>query len=153
MRRKGMNYPSASAQIQGSPSCPEIRGTVWFQQREKGVLVTAEIRGLPDCDGKSGIHAMHIHSGTCCTGNKSDPFADADGHYNPGNCRHPYHAGDMPPLFACNGFAWLSFWTERFTVREIIGKTVIIHRNPDDFTTQPAGNAGEKIACGVIRWQ
>ena len=56
----------------------------------------------------------------------------------------------MPPLFWNNGYAFQMFLTDRFTVKEIIGKTVIIHDNADDFTTQPSGNSGEKIACGVI---
>jgi Cu-Zn family superoxide dismutase len=57
----------------------------------------------------------------------------------------------MPPLFGNQGYAFLMFLTDRFTAREIIGKTVIIHDKPDDFTTQPAGNSGNKIACGVIQ--
>ena len=64
---------------------------------------------------------------------------------------HPYHAGDMPPLFGEKGEAFSVFMTKRFRVDDIIGKTVIIHSMPDDFTTQPAGNSGEKIACGIIR--
>ena len=79
-----------------------------------------------------------------------DPFADAGAHYNPHNCRHPYHAGDMPPLFSNGGFAWMAFYTERFKTDEIIGRTVIIHDLSDDFTTQPSGNSGKKIACGEI---
>ena len=57
----------------------------------------------------------------------------------------------MPPLIANNGYAIQAFLTDRFTVREILGKTVIIHDSADDFTSQPAGNAGARIACGVIR--
>lgn len=61
------------------------------------------------------------------------------------------HAGDLPPLLSCQGNAYLSVKTDRFSVNEIIGRTVVIHSNPDDFHTQPAGNAGKKIACGVIQ--
>lgn len=57
----------------------------------------------------------------------------------------------MPPLFGSSGYAYLAFFTNRFTVPEILGRTVVIHDIPDDFTTQPAGNAGMKIACGVIQ--
>jgi len=53
-------------------------------------------------------------------------------------------------LMCCRGNAYLAVKTDRFTVHDIIGKTVVIHSNPDDFHTQPAGNAGKKIACGVI---
>jgi Cu-Zn family superoxide dismutase len=94
---------------------------------------------------------MHIHEGGSCTGNAADPFADAGSHYNPEGCEHPAHAGDLPPLFSNRGTAWGAVLTDRFSVGEISGKTVIIHLNPDDFTTQPAGNSGAKIACGVIR--
>ena len=72
-------------------------------------------------------------------------------HYNPHGCDHPYHAGDLPPLFETSGLALSAFLTDRFTVDEVIGRTVIIHDQPDDFTTQPSGNSGTKIACGVIR--
>lgn len=80
-----------------------------------------------------------------------DPFADAMPHYDPNGCEHPHHAGDLPPLFENNGFALSLVLTDRFSVDEVIGRTVIVHADPDDFTTQPSGNSGEKIACGVIR--
>ena len=78
-------------------------------------------------------------------------FADSMAHYNPQDCEHPYHAGDRPPLFGNNGYAYFVFLTGRFKVCEIIGKTVIIHLHPDDFHTQPSGDSGTKIACGEIR--
>ena len=56
----------------------------------------------------------------------------------------------MPPLFINDGYAFMIFLTDRFKVDEIIGRTVIIHSMPDDFTTQPSGNSGMKIACGVV---
>lgn len=83
-------------------------------------------------------------------GNQNDPFPLTGSHYNPDNCPHPYHAGDLPPLFGNRGIAWSAFLTNRFQVRDVLGKTVIIHASPDDFTSQPAGNSGKKIACGVI---
>ncbi len=49
-----------------------------------------------------------------------------------------------------NGYAFSAFLTDCFSLSEVMGKTVIIHGNPDDFTTQPSGNSGEKLACGVI---
>lgn len=145
--------PNAEAHISGSDKYPDIKGKVMFYQLCGGVMVYAEISGLPKkCDPcKDPIFAFHIHNGTQCKGNKDDPFADADGHYNPHNCHHPYHAGDMPPLFGANGKAVLAFLSNRFTVSEILGKAVIIHAKPDDFTTQPSGNAGEKIACGIVK--
>ena len=144
--------PAASASIIGSNKYPNIRGTADFYQTESGVVVAAEITGLPTSDNRceSPVFGFHIHSGTCCSGNASDPFANAITHYNPDNCLHPYHAGDLPPLFENQGYAKMSVLTDRFIVEELIGKTVVIHSMADDFTSQPAGNAGEKIACGII---
>ena len=151
MIRKITSRSTAAAKIKGSSDYPNLHGTITFKQTSKGVLVTAEIYGLPYENGcNSGIFAFHIHSGTSCTGNTTDPFSDADGHYNPNGCPHPYHAGDLPPLFGNRGYAYMSVLTGRFTVKEIIGKVIIIHRQPDDFKTQPAGDSGVKIACGKI---
>lgn len=142
---------TAMTNVKGSSDYPNLHGIVTFKQTRQGVLVTAQIYGLPyENKCNSGIFAFHIHNGTSCTGNSEDPFADADGHYNPHDCPHPYHAGDLPPLFGNHGYAYMSVLTDRFTVRDIIGKVIIIHKQVDDFTTQPSGNAGEKIACGKI---
>ncbi len=144
--------PDATAWIFGSPTYPDIRGIVYFYQLSNGVLLFAEVSGLPYDQGTcaSRIFGFHIHGGGACTGDSSLPFANAGAHYNPDNCPHPYHAGDLPPLFGNNGLAFQSVFTDRFTVDEIIGRTVIVHISPDDFTTQPSGNSGEEIACGQI---
>ena len=78
-------------------------------------------------------------------------FSDTGGHYNPDAQEHPRHAGDLPPLLSVGGRAFLAVETGRFTPCEVIGRTVVIHGSADDFHTQPSGNAGKKIACGVIR--
>ena len=154
MIRKIKLHPTAIANIKGSNDYPNLHGVISFKQMPKGVLVISEIYGLPyENECNSGIFALHIHSGTSCTGNETDPFAEADGHYNPNGCPHPYHAGDLPPLFGNHGYAYMSVFTDRFTVKEIIEKVVIIHSQPDDFTTQPSGNSGAKIACGKILWR
>lgn len=142
----------AVAEIRGSKDFPLIRGCAKFYRTKCGVLVMIEVSGLPkhNQDCSSPIFALHIHSGSECKGNDEDPFADAMTHYNPHDCPHPYHAGDLPPLFGNNGYAFSVFLTDRFAIKEIIGRTVIIHTNPDDFTTQPSGNSGTKIACGVV---
>ena len=144
--------PYAFARIKGSNDYPRINGIVWFYKVQAGVLVSIQLNGLPSSNDicEKTIFAVHIHSGSSCTGNNTDPFADALTHYNPGNCPHPYHAGDLPPIFGANGFGFSVCLTNHFSVEEIIGKTVIIHSAPDDFTTQPSGNSGTKIACGVI---
>lgn len=146
------NRANAMAVIKGSDEYPDIKGRVYFYGTRDGVVVVTDIRGLPKGDGEcyKPIFAYHIHNGTECSGNSKAPFANAGTHYNPDKCPHPYHAGDMPPLFGVKGRAYSLFLTDRFTVREILGKAVVIHGSADDFTTQPAGNAGKKIACGII---
>ena len=108
-------------------------------------LVTAEVSGLPEND--TGFFAFHIHEGSGCGGTD---FSDTGGHYNPDAREHPRHAGDLPPLLSMGGRAFLAVETGRFTPCEVVGRTVVIHGSTDDFHTQPAGNAGKKIACGVI---
>lgn len=140
--------PATAATMRGSALYPNLKGTVRFFQTNAGVIVLADINGLPEQDACGGVFGFHIHEGMGCGG---DDFAETLGHYNPGNCAHPYHAGDLPPLFSNQGNAWMLFLTDRFRLEEILGRTVVIHARPDDFMTQPAGNSGSKIACGVIR--
>lgn len=139
--------PDAVAQIQGGMESPQLSGCVQFYQENRCVLIVAEIFGLPK-ESDMGFFGFHIHEGENCTGMD---FSGTGSHYNPTDQAHPKHAGDLPPLLECRGNAYLSFKTDRFSVRDIIGRTVVIHSNPDDFRSQPAGNAGKKIACGVIR--
>lgn len=142
--------PEATAWVTGNTSNPQISGLVKFYQTSYGgVLVEAEFFGLPNIDvpDSSDFYAMHIHEFGTCRGN----FDSAGGHYNPGNMPHPMHAGDLPPLLANQGYAWMAFYDKRFTIEEIIGKSVIIHSASDDFKSQPAGNSGTRIACGEIK--
>lgn len=144
----------AVAIIKGSAAYPAIRGLVRFYQTDSGVYVVTSITGLPRGNSacESPILAMHIHDGGSCDGRSdANPFPNSGAHYNPDGCQHPYHAGDLSLLFSVDGIAMCSVLTNRFKVREIVGKTVIIHSGIDDFKTQPAGNSGEKIACGVIQ--
>lgn len=145
--------PQAAASIAGSVDHPGISGTVRLYQTHAGVVVLAEVSGLPRSDRpcQERIFGFHIHEGSDCGGSMGGPFSDAMAHYDPGRCEHPHHAGDLPPLFGNDGLALSLFLTDRFSADEVIGKTVIIHDHPDDFTTQPSGNSGTKIACGVIR--
>ena len=123
-----------------------------FYKNERGTVVVIDAKGLPVSDNPCifPIFALHVHSGGSCLGNENDPFSSAGMHYNPRGCPHPYHAGDLPPLFCAGGYAFLAALTDRFSVDEIIGKTVVLHAQKEDFFTQPAGNAGERIACGEI---
>lgn len=77
-------------------------------------------------------------SGTSCTGNADDEFSNAKSHYNPNNCPHPLHFGDLPPLVENNGLAYMEVLINKFKIKDIIGKVIIIHDSPDDFKTQPS---------------
>lgn len=125
---------------------PNIHGQVRFYQEPASVLVVADMAGLAQNRG-SGFFGFHIHEGESCGG---AGFAQTGSHYSPTDTSHPGHAGDLPPLLMQQGHAHLEVRTDSFRVRDIIGRTVVIHSDPDDFRTQPAGNAGNKIACGVI---
>lgn len=142
--------PQAAAWVTGNAASPKLSGLVKFYQTSYGgVLIEAEIFGLPDKNESTegSFFAMHIHQFGDC----SDDFAKTGNHYNPENNPHPFHAGDLLPLLGNQGYAWSAFYTKRFAIPDIIGKSVIIHSGPDDFTTQPSGNAGTKIGCGEIR--
>ena len=137
--------PVAAAVVSGRRGSG-VSGDVEFYTREKGTLVVARISGLPETE--DGFLGFHIHEGNNCRG---EGFANTGGHYNPGEKPHPQHAGDLPPLLSSGGRAYLAVLTDRFTAEEVVGRTVVIHNRPDDFRTQPSGESGEKIACGVIR--
>lgn len=151
-----MYNSKAGAYIQGSSEYPEIYGEVVFQQMQSGVEVTAEIYNLPKFSRENGVFigpfGFHAHDGAeCGSGEAQNPFPETKGHYNPFNQPHGNHAGDFPVLMpTLEGTAYLKFFTDKFTVPDIIGKTVVIHLSPDDYRTEPAGNSGKKIACGKI---
>jgi Cu-Zn family superoxide dismutase len=140
--------PNAVAQIRGNSEHTRLFGRAEFYQTKEGVLVSVTAYGLPE--NPSGFHGFHIHEGRECSGDEDKPFSNALGHYNPQGAGHPSHAGDLPPLLNNGGSAFMLFRTARFTVREIIGRVVIIHAMADDFVSQPSGNSGEMIACGRI---
>ena len=141
-------HPSAIANIRGDMASPVKGLATFYNNYMGGVLVQVEVFHLPDNDRPyfSGFFGMHIHEFGDCT----PPFDKTGNHYNPTYQDHPFHAGDFPPLLSGHGYAWMSFWAPRISISEIIGKSIIIHKGKDDFTTQPSGQSGEKIACGVI---
>lgn len=148
----------AVAEIKGGPLAPQIRGSVFFQDVPGGVWVSVEVHGLPRYRPAEagyppvGPHGFHIHQlGNCVAGNSDNPFPETGEHYNPDNQLHGNHAGDFPVLFSNQGRALMGFFTDKFKVADIVGRSVIIHENPDDFRTQPAGASGKKLACGVIK--
>lgn len=144
------NMPQAMAWVTGDDVTPSLSGLVKFYDTPYGgILVEAEIFGLPNISisGSTNFYAMHIHEFGDC----SRKFANTGNHYNPGGQPHPDHAGDLLPLLGNQGYAWSSFYDKRFQIADIIGRSVIIHAYRDDFTTQPSGDSGTKIGCGVIR--
>lgn len=145
--------PDSYAIVKGSKEYSTIRGLVRFYSIWEGSLVAADIQGLPFEKGKckERVFGFHVHEGNRCLGTAQNPFAQAKGHYNPDDCSHPEHAGDLPPLFGNQGYALMMFYTDRFWAEEVVGRTVIIHDMPDDFRTQPSGDSGMMIACGEIQ--
>lgn len=148
----------ALANIRGGPLAPQIIGSVVFRDVPGGVEVCADVAGLPTYQPgigdkpPIGPHGFHIHEfGNCSVGNPSEPFKSAGEHWNPYNQPHGNHPGDFPVLFSNNGRAVMCFFTNKFKVADVIGKSIMIHQNPDDYRTQPAGAAGKRLACGVIK--
>lgn len=127
----------------------KITGTLTFSQDGKKVKVTGTINGLTP-----GEHGIHIHEkGDCST----PDFSSAGNHFNPNNGQHgdfdkkESHMGDLGNLKANkDGKAEINEISEYINLNEILGKAVIIHANVDDLKSQPAGNSGPRIACGVI---
>ena len=140
--------PQALANIKGDRNNSSIHGIVQFFQTNNGTLVLTEIENLPQ-NQTGNFFAVHIHSGDSCGEDESGNFANTP-HYNPQNYTHPNHAGDLPVILSNDGTAFSAVLTNRFKVKDIIGKTIIIHDQADDFRTDPSGNSGTKIACGEI---
>jgi superoxide dismutase, Cu-Zn family len=130
------------------------KGTVTFTPRGDKIAIAAKISGLTP-----GQHGFHIHEKGDCS---SPDGMSAGGHFNPFGKPHAnpavadHHAGDMPMLVAdAGGNATLDVVLDTMTIGsgagDIVGRAVIVHKDPDDFTTQPTGNSGARVACGVIR--
>lgn len=146
---KEYSYPSAFAKLSGNADNPSLQGIAYFYPAPfGGVLIEVEVYGLPyhTVPINSQFYAMHIHENGNCT----LPFDKTGEHYNPNKLPHPQHAGDLPPLLGNQGYAYSVFYTDRFELSDILDRSLIIHAAADDFTTQPSGNAGTKIGCGVI---
>lgn len=137
---------AASASIEPTRGNKAI-GSVTFAQFADGVKVNVKLSGLPP-----GAHGFHVHEKGDC----SAPDAmSAGGHWNPDAQPHgpqmgPHHAGDMPAITAdAKGNVDTDF-TLAGKVEGYIGKAVVVHADPDDYKTQPTGNSGGRIGCGVI---
>ncbi|HYD05740.1 MAG TPA: superoxide dismutase family protein [Reyranella sp.] len=131
-------------------------GTVDLVQTPHGVLLKMSLKGIP-----AGPRAFHIHA----VGKCEPPFTSAGGHFNPANKKHGMsaadgaHAGDMPNLhIPASGELVVEVANPAITlakgqphsVFDADGSAIIVHAGPDDYKTDPTGNAGDRIACGVI---
>jgi Cu-Zn family superoxide dismutase len=147
--------PSATATL-APTSGSTAAGTVQLTEMEDGsVQVKVDLTGVP-----AGVHGFHIHEKGDCGDNGNA----AGGHFNPSGTPHgapnatPHHAGDFGNVTAnAAGEVHTSFNTRSVTVTagpsSAVGHAVILHANPDDLVTQPTGNAGGRIACGVVQLQ
>lgn len=138
---------------QGDPT-----GSGTLTETPNGVLISLDLRGLP-----TGWHAFHIHEKGVC--NAADGFASAGGHYNPTGKKHGYlvlggiHAGDMPNQYvALDGRLRSDVINPNVTLTSrtgtLFGKdgtSIILHDRPDDYISQPSGEAGQRIVCGIIK--
>jgi len=140
--------PTARALLRGDGAHPALAGEVLFSPYGEGTLVTVRAAGLP----VSSFLGFHIHeNGTCATGGDV-AFSAAGGHFDPRGVPHPGHAGDLPPLLSsAAGTAMAAVYTDRFRPADVVFRTAIIHGMTDDLHSQPAGNSGARIACGVIQ--
>lgn len=145
--------PFARADLIGNSENKTLKGRVTFYDGGGGVVVSVKIINLPYTESECGgtFLGFHLHEGKECAGDGNDELAKAGMHYNPENCIHISHAGDFPSLINNHGYAHQEFFTDRLRAEEVIGKTVIVHSNFDDFSTQPSGGSGSKIACGVVK--
>ena len=155
LRPAAPDRPAAVADIRGGPLAPELGGRATFEAVRGGALVRVDLHGLPAYRSGTppiGPHGFHIHAvGSCEVGDPQDPFLAAGGHYDPDGQPHGNHAGDLPVVFSHHGVARMAVYTSRFSPRDVVGRSVIIHENPDDFRTQPAGASGRRLGCGIIR--
>lgn len=136
-------------------------GSAIIWQDPLGVVhVDGQVRGL-----QPGAHGIHFHAVGRCDGAASLAFASAGAHYNPGNRKHGLdapdgpHAGDAPNLtVGSDGKGVVNFTTDRVTLtagpttlNDADGSALVIHALGDDQVTDPSGNSGARIACGVVR--
>lgn len=143
------SYTATLSPTQGN----QASGTIIFVPHNPGVEVRVDMSGLTP-----GKHGLHIHERGDCS---APDASSAGGHYNPNNNSHGgpeahmRHEGDLGNLTADNnGKAHYTFedkTTSLTSDHSIVGKSVIVHADPDDLVSQPAGNSGTRLACGVIQ--
>jgi superoxide dismutase, Cu-Zn family len=161
---KETSTPPASATVSlAALNGSTIAGSLTFTASGGNVVVTGSVTGLPP-----GVHGLHVHDvGNCGSSTAADgtvtPGGAAGGHWNPGMHDHGApeatvsHLGDLGNITAdASGKANVSITKAGASVSDaaatdVVGHAVVVHANPDDLTSQPVGNAGGRIACGVIQ--
>lgn len=136
--------PDAIAQVNSET----VNGTVEFYDYFNGTLMLYELMNLSQNTG--GIFGFHVHEGKSCLNDTAVPYEKTGAHLNPDNQNHPYHLGDLPPVFANDGYAWGLIYIDKFQVKDINQHTLVLHEQADDLHSQPSGHSGTKIACGEI---
>jgi Cu-Zn family superoxide dismutase len=149
---------AAKEATQGATARAELKdpkgqtvGTVTLTETPHGTLVKGTFSNLP-----AGEHAFHLHE----TGQCEPPFKTAGGHHNPNKKKHGVlvaegkHEGDLPNLHVgADGTVRFDFFAHGLTLKRLAdadGSAVVVHAGPDDYKSDPAGNAGDRIACGVV---
>ena len=141
--------PIAYCLLKGNKQYKDLKGLVLIYD-DNLIKITISKFPVNNLKCSQSIIAIHIHEGKEC--NSQNSFESALGHYNPNKCEHPYHAGDLGNLFVNkDGTVLMMMKYDRFDINDIIGRTIILHSKFDDFKTQPSGDSGERIACGIIK--
>ena len=142
----------SSVQIEGR-SGSTLTGTAEFMVHGGQMMITVNVKGAPP-----GTHAVHIHEKGDCS---APDASSAGGHFNPAGHQHgapdakEHHAGDLGNMeVKADGTGSLMIHSSDLSLEgasSILGRAIIVHEKSDDFMTQPTGNAGGRIGCGVIK--
>ncbi|HEX7186353.1 MAG TPA: superoxide dismutase family protein [Thermoanaerobaculia bacterium] len=145
----------ATATLQGAPGDTDFSGTVTITPDGAGVRVVAHFEGV-DTDG---MHGIHVHENGQCEHGGDKHFTSAGGHFNPTGTEHacpptdPRHAGDLGNIEITQGVGHVEMITTGLSLsgpNSVVGKAIILHTGEDDCKTQPTGNSGDRLACGVV---
>jgi len=146
---------STKVKLQGAADDSDFAGTLTITPEGDGVRIVADVAGV-DKDGK---HGLHVHENGMCEhhpAGEAKPFSTAGGHFDPAGASHacpptdPRHAGDLGNIEVSGGKGHLELFVANLTLDQLMGKAIILHADEDDCTTQPTGNSGGRIACGVV---
>jgi len=152
----GATATAAQAILEPAKDTPGFSGRVTFYQAGSQVRVVADVTGV----SPPGNHGFHVHENGKCERDPGKDFATAGGHFNPAGTPHAcpdaasHHAGDLGNIVInADGTGHVDVTTSALSLSgasSVVGRAVILHAAADDCTTQPTGNAGGRLACGVI---